>query len=345
MSVFLSSGSPTRSVCSRSFSLSSSASNTGSCTSSRDPAQQTWPWLKKMPLTTPSTAWSSGASSNTMFAALPPSSSVRRFPLPAVARRMILPTSVEPVKAILSTSASTSAAPVSPAPVTMFTTPGGSSASWITSASRSAVSGVVSAGFSTTVLPGGERRGELPRGHQQREVPRDDLAGHAERPGRAPGERVLELVGPPRVVEEVRGRERQVDVARLLDRLAAVHRLEHGELARALLELARDAVDVLRALAAGEGLPGAGRRAGSLDGERHVLDARLGDLGERLLGRRVDRREPPAALRLDELPADEQPVAVLEPHDVRRLGRGRVRPRPTRWCSIASLIRSALSRS
>ncbi len=64
-----------------------------------------------------------------------------------------MPTSVEPVNAILSTGESTSAAPVSPAPVTMFTTPGGSSASWITCASSSAVSGVVSAGFSTTVLP------------------------------------------------------------------------------------------------------------------------------------------------------------------------------------------------
>ncbi len=64
-----------------------------------------------------------------------------------------MPTSVDPVNAILSTSASTSAAPVAPAPVTMFTTPGGSSASRITSASKRAVSGVVSAGFSTTVLP------------------------------------------------------------------------------------------------------------------------------------------------------------------------------------------------
>ncbi len=88
-----------------------------------------------------------------MFAALPPSSSVSRLPLPAIERRMRLPTSVEPVNAILSTGASTSAAPVSPAPVTMFTTPGGSSASWITCASSSAVSGVVSAGFSTSVFP------------------------------------------------------------------------------------------------------------------------------------------------------------------------------------------------
>ena len=36
-----------------------------------------------MPLTIPSTAWSSGASAKTMFAALPPSSSVSRLPVPA----------------------------------------------------------------------------------------------------------------------------------------------------------------------------------------------------------------------------------------------------------------------
>ena len=101
----------------------------------------------------PSTAWSSAASSKTMFAALPPSSSVSFLPVPATRRWIALPTSVEPVNAILSTSLSTSAAPVDPSPVTMFTTPGGSSAWRSTSANRSAVSGVVSAGFSTTVLP------------------------------------------------------------------------------------------------------------------------------------------------------------------------------------------------
>ena len=40
-----------------------------------------------------------------------------------------------------------------PSPVTMLTTPGGSSASRSTSQNSSAVSGVVSAGLSTTVLP------------------------------------------------------------------------------------------------------------------------------------------------------------------------------------------------
>ena len=107
-----------------------------------------------MPLTIPSTAWSSAQSSKTMFAALPPSSSVSFLPVPASRRWIALPTSVEPVNAILSTSGwSTSAAPVRPSPVTMLTTPGGSSAWRSTSQKRSAVSGVVSAGFSTTVLP------------------------------------------------------------------------------------------------------------------------------------------------------------------------------------------------
>ena len=107
-----------------------------------------------MPLTIPSTAWSSAASSKMMFAALPPSSSVSFLPVPASSRWIAFPTSVEPVNAILSTpSCLTSAAPVRPSPVTMLTTPGGSSAWRRTSQKRSAVSGVVSAGLSTTVFP------------------------------------------------------------------------------------------------------------------------------------------------------------------------------------------------
>src|SRR6059058_4124429 len=89
-----------------------------------------------------------------MFAALPPSSSVRRLPVPASAFWIAFPTSVEPVNAILFTSGcATSSAPVRPSPVTMFTTPGGSSACRTTSQKSRAVSGVVSAGLSTTVFP------------------------------------------------------------------------------------------------------------------------------------------------------------------------------------------------
>ncbi len=153
-SVFLSSGSPIRSVPSRRCSLAITSSYTDSCTSSREPAQQTCPWLKKMPLTIPSTAWSIGASSKMTFAALPPSSRVSRVPVPASVRWISRPTSVEPVNATLSRPGwRTSAAPVAPAPGSTLTTPGGRSACWQISASTSAVSGVVSAGLSTTVLP------------------------------------------------------------------------------------------------------------------------------------------------------------------------------------------------
>jgi hypothetical protein len=62
-------------------------------------------------------------------------------------------------------------------------------------------------------VAGSERGRDLPGEHQQREVPRDDLAGDADGPRTPVREGVLELVGPARVVEEVRGRERQVDVA------------------------------------------------------------------------------------------------------------------------------------
>ena len=62
-------------------------------------------------------------------------------------------------------------------------------------------------------VPAGERGRDLPRQHQKREVPRHDLRGDAERTRSASGESVLELVGPACVVEEVRRRERKVDVA------------------------------------------------------------------------------------------------------------------------------------
>ena len=106
----------------------------------------------------------------------------------------------------------------------MLTTPAGSPASSISSPSRSADSGVCSAGLSTTVHAGRERRAELPGRHQQREVPRDDLPDHADRllarvgeelrPGRGDaGDRdrvALDLRRPARhVVEQVGGQRRR----------------------------------------------------------------------------------------------------------------------------------------
>ena len=89
-----------------------------------------------------------------MLGDLPPSSSVTRFSARPALAPISRPTAVEPVNEILSTPGwSTSAAPVSPSPVTTLRTPGGKPASSASSPSRSAVSGVCSAGFSTTVQP------------------------------------------------------------------------------------------------------------------------------------------------------------------------------------------------
>ena len=273
-----------------------------------------------MPLTMPSTAWSRGASSKMMFAALPPSSSVSRLPVPAIWRWIALPTSVEPVNAIFSTSACDDVR-ARPAVARDDVDDAWRQLGLAEDVAEEQRGQRRRLGrLEHDRVPGRERRRDLPREHQQREVPGDDLARDAERPRRTVRERVLELVRPARVVEEVRRSERQVDVARLADRLAAVQRLEHGELARTLLEQARDPEQVLRALGARECRPAVlVRRARSIDCEPHVVGARLRDLRERLLRRGADRRVPLAGARLDPLATDEQAVALVDGDDVTRL--------------------------
>ena len=175
----------------------------------------------------------------------------------------------------------------------MLTTPGGSSAWRQMSAKISAVRGVVSAGFSTTVLPQASAGAIFHASMSSGKFHGMIWRGDAERPRLAVRECVFELVGPAGVVEEVRRGERHVDVARLLDRLAAVERLRDGELARALLQEAGDAEQVFRALGGSQRRPAVLEcRSRGGDGEIDVLGARLRDLGQRLLGGRRDRREP-----------------------------------------------------
>ena len=143
----------------------------------RDPATQHCPWLKKIALAAPSMA-SGPASSNTMLGLLPPSSRVSFFRLLAPAAATIsLPTSVEPVKATLSTSLMR----------------GQRCAGGLAKARYHVHDAVGHAGLGNQ--PGQPQRGqrgllgrlehhavtrgqgwpELPGRHQQREVPRDDL--------------------------------------------------------------------------------------------------------------------------------------------------------------------------
>ena len=94
------------------------------------------------------------ASSKTTTGALPPSSRWTRLSVSARARAIHLPVSTEPVSETMSTSSwVTIAWPAgSPWPVMTLRTPGGK-ISAANSASFSVVSGVVSAGLRTTVLP------------------------------------------------------------------------------------------------------------------------------------------------------------------------------------------------
>jgi hypothetical protein len=84
----------------------------------------------------------------------------------------------------------------------------------MTSASFSAVSGVVSAGLRTTVLPQASAGAIFQAAISSGKIPRDDLPGDAERAAAAAGEGVVELVGPAGVIEKVRGGEGDIDIAR-----------------------------------------------------------------------------------------------------------------------------------
>ena len=121
----------------------------------RERAQQSWPALPNTALGAAAAARSRSASANTMLADLPPSSSVTRLIVSAALAAIRRPTSVEPVKAIFATSGcSTRRWPhTEPGPATTLTTPSGTPASSAIRSNSSAVSGVSSAGFRTTVLP------------------------------------------------------------------------------------------------------------------------------------------------------------------------------------------------
>ena len=245
------------------------------------------------------------------------------LPLPAVALRIARPTSVEPVKAILSTPAwATIAAPVSPSPVTILTTPGGRPVSMQISAKASAVSGVYSAGFSTTVLPAASAGAIFQASISKREVPRDDLTADADRLRSrkfALGQR-----RPAGVMVEVAGDERHVDVAQFADRLAVVERLQHREEALALLHMPRQRIEMLRALVAGKRRPPSLRLARRGDRRVDVGRGALADAGDALALGGVEHVEQGGGF--GEAAVDEMTEAVLmrlEPrqHMLRALGR------------------------
>ena len=90
-----------------------------------------------------------------MLALLPPSSSVTRLTCWAAPAITLTPTSVEPVKTILRTSGwvMKRSPTTEPLPGSTWNSPSGRPASRPSSASRIVVSGVISAGLTSTALP------------------------------------------------------------------------------------------------------------------------------------------------------------------------------------------------
>ena len=147
-------------------------------------------------------------------------------------RWISLPTSVEPVNATLSSpSWPTSAAPTSPAPGSTLSTPGGSPASAAISASTRAVSGVVSAGLRTTVLPqasaGAIFQAAISSGKFHGITAPATPSGR----GSGPSPAWSSLSAQPAWWNRCADAGGHVDVAGLADRFAVVERLQHGQLA------------------------------------------------------------------------------------------------------------------
>src|SRR5262249_58715438 len=117
------------------------------------------PQLEKRPTEAALTARSMSASSQTIIGSLPPSSNVTCLKSLAADCITRLPVSVAPVKPIFRTVGLTSSSSPTtlPGPVTTLRTPFGPPPSTIAlsinSQQRRSVSGVVPAGFTTTVLP------------------------------------------------------------------------------------------------------------------------------------------------------------------------------------------------
>ena len=113
---------------------------------------QIWPLLDMLHCTAMLAARSRSASRSTIIGSLPPSSSDTGVIVSAARASTFLPVAVEPVNMIMS-AWSTRAAPVSPPPVATRKTPSGPPTARKPSSIRSEVSGVMSLGFSTTLLP------------------------------------------------------------------------------------------------------------------------------------------------------------------------------------------------
>ena len=197
-------------------------------------------------------------------------------------------------------------------------------------------------GFEHHRVAGRQRGRQLPGGHQDREVPRNDLPDHAERLVEVVGDGVLVDLGQrtllradrPGEVAEMVDRQRDVGAQRLADRFAVVPHFGHRQRGLVLLHPVGDLVQDRRPLGRCGLAPRRSRRVGGVE---RLLDVGLvgpRHLAERLAGHRGRVLEVAAPRGPDPPAPDEVVVAGFIRHQ---------RPSRTRTCENSHL-RSLLAR-
>ncbi|GAA2925547.1 hypothetical protein GCM10011428_48070 [Streptomyces violaceus] len=172
-------------------------------------------------------------------------------------------------------------------------------------------------------VAGGQRGGQLPSGHQDREVPRDDLADHAQWLVEVVRDRIgvdlrdAALLGADdagEVPEVVHG-QRDVGGQGLADRLAVLPGLGDRDLLEVFFQAVRDPVEDAGAFRGGRAAPPVGRPVRGVQGEFDVGGGGAGHLTEDLAGHGGRVLEVAALDRGDEVTADEVVVAPGEVDD------------------------------
>jgi hypothetical protein len=173
----------------------------------------------------------------------------------------------------------------------------------------------------------GKCRGELPHGHEDREVPGDDLAHHTQRLMEVVRRGVFVQLGQVAFlgtdrggeVAEVVRREGNVRVQGFPDRLAVVPRLGHSKQLDVLIDPVGDLVQDRGAFRGRSLTPGRSHLVRGVQCQLDVLGRAPGHLAEGLPGHRGDVLEVLPLDRGNPLPADPVLVTVLE-RDLRTFG-------------------------
>ncbi|MNN02293.1 hypothetical protein D3C81_1149490 [compost metagenome] len=161
----------------------------------------------------------------------------------------------------------------------------------------------------------GQRRAELPAGHQQREVPRYDGGDHADRLAgdqadlvvRGGGDFVVDLVDRLAAPANGVGGAGDIDVQRIADRLAHVQGFQQGQLFGVFQQQFGEADHDLLALDRRQARPRTGLEggAGDLHGTLGIGAVAAGDLGQEAAIHRADAIEGLAGSGVDILTIDE----------------------------------------